>query len=186
MSHTTTTLPLPLYGMVAEFDTEEGLIAAARNAKAAGYQKVEAYTPYPVHGLNEPDVLNLQDWIIPLITFMAGVGGAITGLALQYYTSVIDYRWNVGGKPAFSWPQFIPVTFECTILAAALTGVVAMFALNGLPRPHHPIFNAPRFELASQSSFFLCIEAADGKFDIEDTEAFLLAQHPLAVSEVEN
>ncbi len=172
--------------MVAEFDTEEGLIAAARNAKAAGYQKVEAYTPYPVHGLNEPDVLNLQDWMIPLITFFAGLGGAVLGLAMQYYTAVMNYPWNVGGKPAFSWPQFIPVTFECTILAAALTGVVAMFALNGLPRPHHPIFNAPRFELASQSSFFLCIEAADGKFDIEDTEAFLLAQHPLAVSEVEN
>lgn len=176
----------PLYGMVAEFDEPEGVVAAARAARLAGYRKMEAYTPFPVHDLYEEDALALHDWRVPWIIFIAGLSGAAFGMSMQFYTSVIDYPWNVGGRPAFSWPQFIPVTFECTILFAALTGVGAMFALNGLPRLHHPIFNAPHFEQASQTRFFLCIEATDAKFDREETETFLLSLNPLTVSEVEN
>ena len=184
MSHETT-LPR-LYGMTAEFDTPEDLVTAVKAAKAAGYRIMDAYTPFPVAGLYDEDALDLNDWRIPWAVFLAGLSGAAGGMGLQWYTSVCDYPWNVGGKPAFSWPQFIPVTFECTILLAALTAAGAMIALNGLPRPHHPIFNAPRFELASQTRFFFCIESRDPKFDREETEDFLLGLNPLQVSEVEN
>lgn len=176
----------PLYGMVAEFDDPEDLVVAVKAARVAGYRKMDAYTPFPVHGLYEEDALNVNDWRLPWVIFLAGLGGAAAGMGLQWYTSVVDYPWNVGGKPAFSWPQFIPISFELTILFAALTGVTAMILLNGLPRPHHPIFNAPRFELASQTRFFLCIEAIDPKFDREETEEFLLGLNPQTVSEVEN
>ncbi len=172
--------------MVAEFDDPEDLVEAVKAARVAGYRKMDAYTPYPVHGLYEPEALDVHDWRLPWIIFLAGLGGAATGMGMQWYTSVVDYPWNVGGKPAFSWPQFIPISFELTILFAALTGVTAMILLNGLPRPHHPIFNAPRFELASQTRFFLCIEAIDPKFDREETEEFLLGLNPQTVSEVEN
>ena len=185
MSHATSVQP-PIYGMVAEFETPEDLVEATKAARKAGYRKMDAYTPFPVHGLYEPEALNLHDWRLPWVIFLAGVSGAIGGMALQWYIAVVDYPMNIGGKPAFSWPQFIPVTFECTILFAALTAAGAMIALNGLPRPHHPIFNAPRFDLASQSRFFLCIEAIDPKFDREETAEFLLGLNPHTVSEVEN
>lgn len=173
-----------LYGLVAEFNDPHDLVRAADAARKAGYRKMDAYTPFPVHGL--ADVMGFDDARLPWAIFFAGIAGAGTGLALQFYTSVIDYPWNVGGKPFFSWPQFIPIIFELTILFASLTCVVGMLGLNGLPRLHHPIFNAPRFERASQDLFFLCIEAGDGMFDREGTEEFLRGLGPQRVSEVED
>jgi hypothetical protein len=173
-----------LYGLVAEFDDPHDILHAAEAAREAGYRKLDAYTPFPVHGLAE--ALEFDDWRLPWLIFIAGITGGFTGLALQTYTSVIEYPWNVGGKPYFSWPQFIPVTFELTILFSAGAAVLGMLGLNGLPRPHHPIFNAPHFERASQDRFFLCIEARDGMFDRERTEEFLLNLGPQRVSEVAN
>lgn len=173
-----------LYGLVAEFEEPEQLVRAAHRARDEGYRKMDAYTPFPVHGLAE--ALHFDDWRLPWIIFFGGVAGAAGGLGLQYYVSVIDYPMNVGGKPLFSWPAFIPVIFECTILLAAGAAVVGMLALNGLPRPHHPIFNARRIELASQDRFFLCIESGDPKFDTEKTRQFLESAGSYAVSEVEN
>jgi hypothetical protein len=172
-----------LYGLIAEFNDPHDLVHAAEAAREAGYRKMDAYTPFPVHGLAE--AMHFDDWRLPWMIFFAGVAGAATGFGLQVYTSCFDYPWNVGGKPNFSWPQFIPITYELTILFAGLTAVFGMIALNGLPRPHHPIFNAPRFERASSDLFFLCIEAADGLFDREGTEQFLRSLGPQAVSEVD-
>jgi len=173
-----------LYGLVAEFDDPQDLLRAVEATREAGFRKMEAYTPFPIHGMAE--ALDFEDFRVPWLIFLAGCAGAVTGLALETYTSVIDYPWNVGGKPFFSWPQFIPVIFELTILFAAGAAVLGMLGLNGLPRLHHPIFNAPRFDRASQDRFFLCIEARDGMFDRERTEDFLLNLGPQRVSEVEN
>lgn len=173
----------PVYGLVAEFDNEEAILSAANRVREAGYRKIDAYTPFPVHGLAES--LGFDDIWVPWIVFFAGLGGAVTGYALQYFTTVIDYPWNVGGRPMHSWPQFIPVTFELTILLAAFGAVFGMLALNGLPRPHHSIFNAPRFALASQDRFFLCIESIDPRFDREETDRFLRTLGADAVSPVE-
>lgn len=175
---------LSLYGLIAEFNDPNDLLRAAKAVRAAGYRKIDAYSPFPIHGLAEE--LHFDDWRLPWGIFLAGIIGAATGLGLQYYTSVIDYPWNVGGKPNFSWPQFIPIIFELTILVASLFAVFGMIVLNGLPRLHHPIFNAPRFERASQDLFFLCVEAADGLFDREGTEEFLRNLGPQRVSEVED
>ncbi len=173
-----------LYGLVAEFDDPDALVRAAAAAREAGFRRMDAYTPFPVHGLAE--ALEFDDWRVPWIIFIGGLIGAATGFGLQCYTSLWDYPWNVGGKPDFSWPQFIPITFELTILFGSFAAFFGMLGLNGLPRPHHPIFNAPRFDRASQDLFFLCIEARDGLFDREETEQFLLNLGPRAVSEVEN
>ncbi len=173
-----------LYGIVAEFDEAEQVVHAATEARAAGYRKMDAYTPFPVHGLDE--ALEFHDARVPWVVFLMGLTGCCSGFALQVYTS-LDYPWNVGGRPLISWPSFIPVTYECTILFAAVFGAVfGMLALNGFPRLHHPIFNAPRFELATQDKFFLCIEAVDPKFDREVTAQFLSGLGPTHVSEVEN
>ncbi len=172
-----------LYGLVAEFESEEAILSAANRVREEGYRRMDAYTPFPVHGLAE--ALGMHDIWVPWIVFFAGIGGALAGFGLQYYTQVIDYPWNVGGRPLLSWPMFIPITFEMTILLASFGAVIGMFALNGLPRPYHSIFNAPRFELASQDRFFLCIEATDPKFDREETKRFLGNLGAHAVSEVE-
>jgi hypothetical protein len=172
----------PLYGLVAEFESETDILAAAHRAREAGYRRMDAYTPFPVHGLS--DAIGFTDWMLPWIIFFGGVTGALTGAALQVYTMAYDYPWNVGGKPLISWPQFIPITFELTILFASFAAVFGMFALNGLPRPYHSIFNAPGFERASQDRFFLCVESWDPRFDREETARFLQSLGPLAVSEV--
>jgi hypothetical protein len=175
--------PETIYGLLAEFDSPEALVAAARRAREAGYRKMDAYTPFPVEELN--DALELGRTGVPIIVLIGGLLGAVLGYALQYYISVIDYPINVGGRPLHSWPAFIPVTFETTVLVAGLFAVLGMLALNGLPMPYHPIFNAPRFSLASHDRFFLCIEAADPKFDAHETRRFLDGLAPRALTEVE-
>lgn len=172
-----------LYGLMAEFDRAEDLVEAARRAREAGYTRMDAYTPFPVHGLDE--ALGLRRTRLPLVVLIGGIVGAISGYALQYWTSVIDYPLNIGGRPYHSWPAFVPVTFETTVLFAALAAVLGMLALNGLPMPYHPVFNAPRFELASRSHFFLCIEARDPRFDQQRTRQFLESLKPHGVYEVE-
>lgn len=171
-----------LYGLVAEFENETDILTAARRVREAGYRRMDAYTPFPVHGLAH--AIGFSDWLLPWIIFFGGVTGALAGAALQTWTLAYDYPWNVGGRPLISWPQFIPITFELTILLAAFGAVFGMLALNGLPRPYHSIFNAPGFERASQDRFFLCIESWDPRFDREETARFLESLGPVAVSEV--
>lgn len=172
-----------LYGMVAEFASPEALLNATEQAKERGYSKLDCYTPYPVHGLSE--AMRIKDFQTPWAFFVAGLVGGLSGLALEWYVSSIDYPINVGGKPLFSLPSFVPVAYECTILFSALGGVLFMLGRNGLPQPYHPIFNAPDFERASQDRFFLCLEASDPIYDSEGTHAFLETLSPLSVSVVE-
>ena len=181
MLHSTT--EPTIHGIVAEFEEPEDILKAAEAAFDAGYRKMDAYSPYPVHGLS--DAVGFKDNRVPWMIFFCGLSGAAVGLALQWYTSTIDYPWNVGGKPYFSWPAFIPVTFECTILLSAFGAVFGMLAMNGLPRPYHSIFNAAHFERASLDRFFLCIEATDSRFDVNETARFLRGFNALNVSEVE-
>jgi hypothetical protein len=130
-------------------------------------------------------VIGFKRTQLPLIVLIGGLLGGIGGFYLQYWISVIDYPMIIGGKPYNSWPAFIPVTFETTILGAALAAVLGMLALNGLPMPYHPVFNVERFALASRDRFFLCIEAADPKFDVDNTVEFLRSLNPSAIHEVE-
>ncbi len=173
---------LPIYGLMAEFDTPEDLLAAAKHAHAEGYRRMDAYSPFPVEGLSE--AIGFHHTRLPLLVLIAGIVGAIVGFASQYYVTVFDYPINVGGRPLNSWPAYIPITFEVTILFAALTAVVGMIALNRLPMPYHPVFNVPAFGRASRDRFFLCIEAADPRFDREGTRQFLESLKPREVSEV--
>jgi hypothetical protein len=160
-----------MYGYVAEYTTAEELVAAAKQVYAEGYTQMDAFTPFPVHGL--PEAIGFEDLRIKWIIFAGGIAGAFTGFYFQYWVSASAYAHNVGGRPFFSWPAFIPVTFECTILFAALSAVFGMLALNKLPQPHHPVFDTPRFDRASQDSFFLAVEAKDPLFDAEQTRSLL-------------
>lgn len=173
----------PIYAIVGEFDDADTLIEAARRVRSEGYRKVEAYSPFPVHGLAE--ALEVTDSTVFVITFLAGVAGFIGGCFLEAWTSSIDYPMNVGGRPYVSWPSFVPVAYECTILAAAFGALLGMLGLNGLPRPYHSIFNTPNFDRASQDKFFLAIEAADRRFDPNRTADFMKSVGATAVSEVE-
>lgn len=172
----------PLYGLMAEFENSEDLLEAARQARAAGYRRLDAFTPFPVEGLAE--ALGFHGTRVPLIVFMGGLIGCFGGFFLQYYPNVIGYPLNIGGRPYYSWPSFIPITFELTILCAALSAVLGMLALNGLPTPYHPVFNVPRFELATRNRFFLVIKARDPKFDAAKTKQFLTELKAREVSEV--
>ncbi len=174
----------PLFGLMAEFRTPTDLVAAAHRAYTAGYRRMDAYTPFPVDGL--ADAIGAHGrGRLPALVLLGGLAGAVGGYALQYYAAVIAYPLNVGGRPLHSWPAFIPVTFETTVLVAAFTAVLGMLALNGLPMPYHPVFNAPRFALASRDRFFLCIEATDPSFDRVETRRFLEQLEPRDVVEVE-
>ena len=170
-----------VYATVAEFDTPERLMDAAENARLAGYKKMDAYSPFPIHGLS--DAIGFKSVAVPYIVFFGGLCGTFTGFTLEWWTSTIDYPLNVGGKPFDSIPAFIPVAYEATILFAAISAVFGMFALNGLPKPYHSIFNTPGFERASQDRFFLAIEVKDRLYDPEATRQFLMDQKPLNVSE---
>lgn len=172
-----------LHGLIAEFDSPEGLLEAARKAYAEGYRKMDAYSPLPVHGLAE--AIGFKRRELPLLVLLGGLAGAIAGFGLMYWITVIDYPLNVGGRPLNSWPSYIPITFETTVLFAAFAAVLGMLALNGLPMPHHPVFNARRFAMASHTAFFLCIESGDPKFDVVETGKFLTALHSREVTEVE-
>jgi hypothetical protein len=168
---------------MAEFEGPNEVVEAARRVHEAGYKKVDAYSPYPIEELAE--ILGFTKTRVPLIVFIGGVVGGVGGFLMQYYACVISYPLNVGGRPFDSWPAFIPVTFELTILCAGLFAVLGMLALNGLPMPYHPVFNVPRFALASRDRFFLCIEASDKNFERDETWRFLDRMTPRSVSEVE-
>jgi hypothetical protein len=172
-----------VYGLMAEFDNPDDLVAGARAAHAAGYRKMDAYTPMPVHGLAE--ALGSHSTKVPLLVLFGGLFGCLAGFTMLYVIEEYVYPMNVGGRPYNSWPAFIPITFETTILFAALSAVLGMLALNGLPQPYHPVFNAPRFALASRDRFFLCIEARDPKFETKATREFMEGLHSREVSEVE-
>jgi len=171
-----------VYGLLAEFTTPEELVTATERAYAEGYRRMDAYTPFPVTGIAEA-LGSRRNWVSPMVG-VAAILGAIGGFGLVYWIAVIAYPFNVGGRPFNSWPAFIPITFETTILLASLTAVVGMIILNGLPQPYHPVFNVPRFGLASTNRFFLCIEAHDPKFSLEPTRVFLEGLGPQEVSEV--
>jgi hypothetical protein len=173
-----------LFGVVAEFETPAEIVHAANKAREAGYTVMEAYTPFPVHGLDE--AVGHKRTRLPILIFIGGLLGCIGGFLMQWYTAVEIYPFNAGGRGLNAWPAFMPITFESTILAAALTAVFGMFAINGLPEPYHPLFHLERFARATQDRFFLCIEATDPKFDRDQTRAFLLGLQPLEVSEVPN
>jgi hypothetical protein len=171
-----------IYGLMAEFEDPTSLVAATERAHREGYRRMDAYSPFPIEELH--DALVSKHTKLPLIVLIGGLIGCIGGYTLEYWSSVIAYPLNIGGKPLHSWPAFIPVTFECTILAAALSCVLGMLALNGLPMPYHPVFSVPRFALASRNRFFLCIESTDPKFDIDATRHFLDSLNPREVSAV--
>jgi hypothetical protein len=170
-----------LYGLLAEFDGPTELVAAIHRAREAGYRRMEAYTPFPVEEVVE--ALHQAPSKLPLLVFLGGLAGGVGGFVMQWYAAG-SYPIIVSGKPWFSWPMFIPITFELTILCAALTAVLGMLALNGLPMPYHPLFNVERFALASRDRFFLCIRAVDAKFNLDQTRRFLEGLQPREVTEV--
>ena len=174
--------PSLVYGMMAEFDNPNDLLAATQRAYSAGYRKMDAYSPYPIEEL--ADALGFHKTRVPLIVLVGAILGGMSGYLLQYWISAVSYPLNIGGRPFNSWPAFIIVTFEMTILFGGISAVVGMLALNGLPMPYHPVFNNPRFTSASRDRFFLCIEAADPKFDRVSTGTFLMGVKAMDVTEV--
>jgi hypothetical protein len=164
--------PLPdIHGAMAQFDTPEELIGACERAYAEGFRRMDAYAPMPVEGLAE--AIGFRKNRVAFCVLIAGICGVIGGFGLLEWITVIAYPHNVGGRPLNSWPAYIPITFECMILLSALTSMISMFAMNGLPRPYHPVFNVPAFERATIDKFFLCIESSDPKFQVEETLEFL-------------
>ena len=172
----------PIYGLMAEFDNPTALVNAARTAREKGYRKLDAYSPFPIEELS--DALHLHKNKLPLIVLIGGMLGGLSGYLLQYYVTVVYFPINIAGRPLHSWPAYIIITFEMTILFAALSAVFGLLALCGLPMPYHPSFNVPRFALASRNRFFLCIESGDPLFDHDKTSEFLETLGPREVSEV--
>jgi hypothetical protein len=172
-----------LYGLVAEFDSIEEILAAAEATRGAGYTCTDAYTPFAVDGLDEK--LGMKPTRLGWIMLLAGTAGGFLGFYMQWFANVVHYPLNIGGRPYNSWPNFVVITFEVTVLVSAFTVGLVMLARNGLPRPYHPIFNTPNFENATRDKFFLCIEARDPSFDLAETRQFLESLSPTRVSEVE-
>lgn len=172
----------PIYGLMAEFDNPTALVNATRAAREKGFRKLDAYSPFPIEELS--DALHLHKNKLPLIVLIGGIVGACLGYLLQYYVTVVHYPINIAGRPLHSWPAYIVITFETTVLIAALSCVLGLFALCGLPMPYHPTFNVPRFVQASRNRFFLCIESTDPLFDHDRTVEFLETLEPREVSEV--
>ena len=172
-----------LYGIMAEFDNPSDLVAAARRTHEAGYRRINGYSPYPIEELSE--AIGFTRTSLPLIVLIGGILGGVGGFFMQYWMEVVDYPLNVGGKPFNSWPAFIPITFECTVLVAAFAAVLGMLVLNKLPQPYHPVFNAPNFALATRDKFFLVIEANDPKFQYPEATKFMQTLGAVAVNDVE-
>ena len=172
----------PIYGLMAEFDSAQALVDAGRKTREAGYKKIDAYSPFPIEGLAEEIGMHFDE--IPLTVLIGGIIGGCTGYLMQYWMSAVDYPLNIGGKPPHSWPAFIVITFETTILFAGISAVLGMLAFNGLPMPYHPVFNVPRFAFASKDRFFLIVFSADKKYNPIETRKFLEGLNPRSVSEV--
>jgi hypothetical protein len=173
----------PLYGVIAEFENPSDLVAAARRVYTLGYRRINGYSPYPIEELSE--AIGFTHTSLPLIVFIGGLLGGIGGFLMQYYIEVIDYPINVGGKPYNSWPAFIPITFEMTVLVAAFSAVLGMLVLNKLPQPYHPVFNLPNFAMATRDRFFLAIEANDPKFHHAEVIELLKSLNALEVNDVD-
>ena len=172
----------PIYGLMAEFDTAAELVDAVKATRATGYRQYDAYTPFPVEAVSE--AMGEHGSRLPLLVLLGGIAGLVGGYALAYWTSAIDSPLNIGGRPLHSWPAFIPIGFEMTILFAALAAVVGMLLANGLPRLRHPVFDIPDFDLATRNRFFLCLTASDPNFEAERARRFLEELEPLRVVEV--
>jgi hypothetical protein len=172
-----------LYGLLAEFASPQDLVEAAEAAHSAGFRRLDAFTPFPIERLSE--ALGHRPSKVPMLVLIGAILGALLGYGLQYWISAVSYPLNIGGRPYNSWPAFIPVTFELTILVAGIFTVLGMLALNGLPTPYHPVFNVPRFALASRDRYFLCVESKDAKFDEAATRSFLERLRPSGVFDVE-
>jgi hypothetical protein len=177
------TKPASLYGLLAEFETPDALAEAARKVREAGYRKVDAHSPFPIEEVI--DALHFHERKLPILVFIGGLVGCAIGFGMQYYAAVVSYPVNVGGRPLNSWPAFVPVAFELTILIAALCAVFGMLLMNGLPMPYHPLFNNPKFSLATSHGFFLSIESSDPLFDRTGTEQFLSGLQAKEVTEIE-
>ncbi len=171
-----------LYGLMAEFHGTHELIEAIKGVRAQGYHKMDAYTPFPSHEVAH--ALGTRGTRLPIIVLIGGILGMLTGFFMQYYTAVFAYPLNVGGRPYNSWPSFLPITFEMTILFATIAAVFGMLALNGLPMPYHPVFNVERFSGATRDRFYLVVEATDPKFDYEETRRLLTSLNPDEVLDV--
>ena len=169
----------PIYGLMAEFNTPEQILDAAKRATTSGYTRVDAFTPFPMEELT--DALGIKHTRLSFFVLCMGIAGCLIGFFMQYYLATVDYPINIGGRPLNSWPQFIPITFEMTILFAAIGAVIGMIFRNGLPRPVHPVFNVNRFELVSRDKFFLCIEASDARFERKETQKFLETLKPVGI-----
>ena len=171
-----------IYGIMAEFDSASDLVAAARKTHEAGYQKIDAYSPFPVEELAE--AIGFHKNRVPLVTLIGAIIGGLSGYLMQYWIAAVDYPVNVGGRPFHSWPSFIVVTFEMTILFGGIFAVLGMLALNGLPMPYHPVFNVPRFVMATKDRFFLIVFSTDPKYSPTGTRQFLESLGPRSISEV--
>jgi Protein of unknown function (DUF3341) len=171
----------PIYGIMAEFDSAQALVDAAHKTHEAGYRKIDAYSPFPVEGLADA-VGAPHD--VALVVLIGGLIGGGSGYLMQWWMAAVDYPLNIGGKPPHSWPAFIVITFEMTILFAGISAVLGMLALNGLPMPYHPVFNVPRFSSASKDRFFLIVFSSDKKYNPVETRRFLEGLSPRSVSEV--
>src|SRR5687768_2788732 len=168
---------------MAEFENPTDVVAAARHVYSLGYRRINGYSPYPIEELSE--AIGFTHTSLPLIVFIGGLLGAIGGLFMQYWVGAVDYPLNVGGRPPESWPAFIPITFEMTVLCAAFAAVLGMLVLNKLPQPYHPVFNAPNFALATRDRFFLVIEADDPKYQHDEVVELLKSLNAQDVTDVE-